>query len=118
MKDPYFNKITIETTLYHLAPVAYAVSQQIKKVSAEVEILKISRKRDLTRMERWQLPANLQQMTQKELQEEIDPWISLLMSYQSWENRLEELDSLNKKGDDNGKLGKSVGQELDSKTGS
>ncbi len=111
-------KITLEIDLHDLCIFRCALAKQIKVVSAEVEILKKTRERDLTQPERWQLPANIQQMTQEELQEQIDPWISLFMAYEYWSEELERLNSLNKKGVQNGTMGKSVGQEVDRKTGS
>lgn len=60
--------------------VLYSLAQRLKAVNAEISILKLTRDRDLTREERWQLPAHLQQLTQKELEEQIDAWITLQMA--------------------------------------
>ena len=62
----------------HDAPVViHALCKRLKEVSQELAILRLTKDRDLTREERWQLPANLQQFSREELQEQIDPWISL-----------------------------------------
>lgn len=115
MKNSRSKEITIETSTYEIIPLHYAVAQQIKRVSAELEILKLTRERDLTRTERWQLPGNLQLLSREELIEQIDPWVSMLMDCQYWAQRFEEIDSSNEKESQNGHLGKSVGQKLDSK---
>jgi hypothetical protein len=70
----------------------YAIAQELKKVTAELEILKITKERDLTVPERWQLSPNLFKMSREELMKEIDPWISLVSQTKYWSDKLEEID--------------------------
>jgi len=77
-----FQKKTIEICEHDACVVRHALAQQLKRVSAEIVILKLTKTRDLNQEERWQLPANLQQMSRSDLQEQIDPWISLEMTIQ------------------------------------
>jgi hypothetical protein len=68
----------------HDAPVvAYALVKQMQRTKSELEALRIAQGRDLTKEERWLLPANLQYLPREELQEQIDPWISLIQA-QEW----------------------------------
>jgi len=63
----------------HSLPVLrYALAQRSKTVAAELAVLCLTKQRDLTETERWQLPANLQQLSQEQLQEQIFPWSTLL----------------------------------------
>jgi hypothetical protein len=68
----------IEVCEYNLLVVQHALVQRLKCVRAELEILRLSRERELTRIERWELPVNLQGMTREELMEQVDPWITLV----------------------------------------
>ena len=61
----------------------HALSSRLKEVRAEVEILKKARERPLTKPEYWMLSSNLQKLNRDELLEQIDPWISLVMHYES-----------------------------------
>lgn len=67
----------VEISYHSLPVVQHALVQRLKEVEAELQLLRIARERDLTRIERWQLPSNLQKLTQEELAEQIDPWITL-----------------------------------------
>ena len=61
-----------------------ALKDRLTRVKVEVEWLKLCNLRDLTADERTTyLPENLRAMTQEELQEQINPWISLQMAYES-----------------------------------
>ena len=76
----------------HDGPVIrHALAQRLKAVTKELEILRISKERDLTEIERFQLPglarlSNGQVGTgrspaaREELQEQINPWVSLQMT--------------------------------------
>lgn len=79
---PYAGTKLIEVSRHDLPVVQHALVKQLQRVQSELKILRFSRERDLTRVERWQLPANLQQLSQEELQEQVDPWISLEMTVQ------------------------------------
>ena len=74
--------VTIKISNYYLPLIQYALVKRIQNVENEFAILKISKERDLTRQERWLLPANLQGMSQEELITQIDPWHSLVLDYQ------------------------------------
>ena len=67
----------IEVSHYNLPVVQHALAKRLKEVEAELQLLRLSHERDLSQIERWQLPANLQKFTQEELAEQIDSWISL-----------------------------------------
>ena len=60
--------------------VRHALAQRYKTVTKELEILQISKERDLDEIERFQLPPNLRRFSQEELREQINPWISLQMT--------------------------------------
>jgi hypothetical protein len=55
-----------------------ALADRVKKVSAELEVLKISKDRDLTDYEKSLLPLSLMKRGREELQEQIDSWVSYL----------------------------------------
>ncbi len=77
-------KKVIEVTEHDACVMRHALVQRQKAVRVEVEVLKLTRDRELTREERWLLPANLQTMTRAELQEQVDAWISLLSTIEFW----------------------------------
>lgn len=68
---------TVQICEHDACVVRCALSKRLKDVTAELAILRITQDRDLSSEERWQLPANLQPMPREELQEQINPWISL-----------------------------------------
>lgn len=72
-----FEKKTIEICEHDACVVRHALVQRLKAVTAELAILRITKERDLTSEERWQLPANISRLRQESLREQIDPWISL-----------------------------------------
>lgn len=62
----------------HSAPIViHALETRLKIVQLELMLLRISRERDLTHIERSQLQTNLQELSQEELKEQVDPWITL-----------------------------------------
>jgi hypothetical protein len=58
--------------------VRYALSQRLKIVRQELEILKIAKERDLTSWERYMLPSSLQLADKNILLENTEPWESLV----------------------------------------
>jgi hypothetical protein len=57
--------------------VVHALEVRLKVVQEELALLRHTRQRDLTPVERLQLQDNLQELSQEELAEQIDPWITL-----------------------------------------
>ena len=57
--------------------IPYALAQRLKAVRQEVEILRLTRERELTDGEKYMLPSHLQPMSRGELREQLDPWVSL-----------------------------------------
>jgi hypothetical protein len=62
--------------------VLYALCRRLREVEADLSILRISRERDLTIVEKAMLPPQLTEVLDNErlghkLREQIDPWISL-----------------------------------------
>ena len=68
-------QLDIET--YHLPVIQHALVQRLKIVRAELDVIMVAPYRVLTQAERWMLPSNLQELTEEQLQEQVDPWISL-----------------------------------------
>lgn len=58
-----------------------ALAEHVKKVSAELEVLKISKDRDLNFWEKSLLPFSLRNCDRYELQEQINAWDSYLDDY-------------------------------------
>lgn len=59
------------------------LKERLQQVNADIALLMLTKKRDLTDQEREELPTNLQHFPQEELREQIDPWISLRMHLES-----------------------------------
>ena len=51
------------------------------RVKQELEILRITKERELTKVEKSMLPATLFRYSREQLQEQIDPWISYLQHF-------------------------------------
>ena len=68
---------TIEICEHDACVVRYALTQRLKATQAELVILKITRDRDLTQEERWQLPSTISQLSQDALRDQINPWLAL-----------------------------------------
>ena len=73
-----FRKKTIEIDQHSSSCVFWSLCQRLKEVNQELSILRIANVRNLTNSERWQLPINLKKMSREELQEQIDPWRTLI----------------------------------------
>jgi len=73
----------VEISDYYAPLIQYALAQRLKQTTRELELLKLTRERDLSPVERWQLPSNLQRLRQDQLQEYIDPWISLQSTFET-----------------------------------
>jgi hypothetical protein len=83
--------VTIKISLNDLCIFRCSLAKQIKAIKQELDILLITRDRDLTMPERWQLPASLSAMSRENLCEQIDAWKSLYSTYEFWSNELENL---------------------------
>ena len=81
---PMDQRWTVEIDAHSAMLVEYALARRLIQVSHELEILKRTRIRELMPIERWELPSNLQRMTREQLQEQIDPWITLEDSLNHW----------------------------------
>lgn len=84
-------KVTLSLSLHDLCIFRYSIAQQLKRIKQELDILRITKERDLTAPERWQLPPNINRMSTEELREEIDPWYSMYLQYQFWSDEMEKL---------------------------
>jgi hypothetical protein len=62
--------------------ICYSLAQGLKKEKQELQILQETKTRDLTTVEKHMLPGSLCRYTRSELQEQIDPWITLVDHYQ------------------------------------
>ena len=76
-------KKTIEIHEHNASVIRCALSQRLKTVTQELRILQISKERDLTEIEQFQLPPNIARFSREELQEQIDPWVSLKMTLET-----------------------------------
>lgn len=74
----------VEVDSHSAMMVSYALALRLMQVSYELDILKRTKIRDLKQIERFALPSNLQGMTQEQLQEQIDPWITLEEELNHW----------------------------------
>ena len=59
-----------------------ALRERLRQVERDFEILSRSSGRDLTPEERDELPSTLQELSRELLREQIDPWWSLVLTYQ------------------------------------
>lgn len=57
--------------------VRYALAQELKRVRQELVMIKEGANRDLVSWEKSMLPSTLQQASQQDLKENINPWITL-----------------------------------------
>lgn len=77
MKNMHITFNELDAALIH-----GALKDKLTQVKDDLDILNLTKKRDLTETERYALPTNLQHLSQEELTEQIDPWISLKMHYE------------------------------------
>lgn len=69
---------------------SYALERRLKTVKSTLQLLLLTRERDLTQEERLQLsPTLLAELTREELQEQIDSWISLRDDLIYWIKKLD-----------------------------
>lgn len=67
----------------------YAVAQQRKDAVFTLELLKLTKERDLTKTERLQLPSTLRFESHEDLRDQINPWVSLVDNCDYWLRELE-----------------------------
>lgn len=69
--------------------IKYALARHLKDTEHALSLLKISKDRPLTKLERLMLPENLQRLSDEELRENVDPWITLVMHIKDLIEKLE-----------------------------
>jgi len=72
-----FRHKLVDISEYNMLVVVHALEVRLKVVQEELALLHHTRQRDLTSVERLQLQENLQELSQEELAEQVDSWISL-----------------------------------------
>ena len=72
--------------------ILYSLRRSLSLHQATLNIIKVTPRRDLHPEERALLPENLINLDQEALSEQIDPWISLISSYQWLIEKLEAIE--------------------------
>jgi hypothetical protein len=67
----------VEVSEYYTPLVTHALEERLKIVEAELVVLLNATNRELTVAERMQLPESLRDLPIEELEEQVDPWITL-----------------------------------------
>ncbi len=67
-----------------------ALRERWRTEAGTLRVLRISRRRKLTRVERFLLPLNLQLLSDKELSEQVDAWISLIQQIKHLMKQIEK----------------------------
>ena len=92
--------VKLEVDSHDLWSFRHALGRGLKETIGELTILRKTKDRDLTVSERACLPVGLRQLSREDLQEQIDPWISLQDHLGFWLDRFEkglkELDDIEK----------------------
>lgn len=71
-----------------------ALRERWRTEAGTLRLLRISRRRKLTRVERFLLPQNMQLFSEAELSEQVDAWISLLQQIKDMVKRIEESEKI------------------------
>lgn len=58
------------------------LKEGLKKTIKDLEILMLTKKRELTEDERSELPSTLMSLSREELRDNIDAWVSLRLHYE------------------------------------
>ena len=74
-------RVKLDLTADDAHLIIFALARELKRIKADLEVLKIAKERDLTHAERCMLPNLGFQPTQEHIAEQIDPWISLVDDY-------------------------------------
>ena len=75
---------TVEFTEHDSGPILHALKKQLGVAKTDLNHMKMSLERELTHFERNQMSEALRGMSREELEEQINPWISLVMLYEHW----------------------------------
>jgi len=75
---------TLSISKHSACLIHYALKCRLQVVQKELEIIKISKERDLTPEENNLLPDTLKDFSTEEIREQIDPWISLKDQIEMW----------------------------------
>mgnify|MGYP001616055083 CR=1 FL=1 len=75
MKDSRIKTISFDKNTASV--VQYALEARLETISNQLDIISVTRDRDLSPQERWFIPENIQLMSRNELREQIESWKSL-----------------------------------------
>tara|TARA_Y100000034_G_C6892579_1_gene410913 strand:- start:193 stop:519 length:327 start_codon:yes stop_codon:yes gene_type:complete len=79
-----FREKQITINEYDACVIRGCLMTRLKEVRADIELFRIAKSRDLTREERYALPYTMREgglfsLSREEIEEQINPWISLQM---------------------------------------